>query len=109
MPSMTVRSRILAGGLAVLGIGIGVGWSAWILPAFTMAEAGPGPDFQIRLLVAAPIGVASGLLVGAGRYGVRSLEGAADASHVWRAAFIGAAAFGVLTGLGALAILFAQT
>ncbi|MFN2564943.1 MAG: hypothetical protein ABR499_08040 [Gemmatimonadaceae bacterium] len=101
-----MRSSILAAGLVVLGVAIAVGWSVFIFPGLAMAEAGPGPDFWIRLVAAAPIAGASTMLIAGGKYGFRSLDGIARAT-AGRVAFTGAALLGVIVALCALAIIVA--
>jgi hypothetical protein len=75
-----------------------------------MAEAGPGPDFQLRAILAAPIALGSGLLIVGGKSGYRLLEaGVARSSRVGQVAFAAAAVLGVIAALYALVILFAWT
>jgi hypothetical protein len=84
---------------------LGVAWCAVVLPALFIAESGARLNLSERALVAAPMAVASALLVIGGRLGQRS--NSRDAAERGSAMFAGAVIVGILTGAAALVTLLA--
>lgn len=103
-----MRSRALAVVLVVLGLLLAVGWSVLIVPALFMAESGAGLDILERLLVAAPMAIASGLLVTGGARGLRPRHDSTAVHGVGlRAVFVGGVMLGAIAGMAALGFLLA--
>jgi hypothetical protein len=64
-----VRSRVIAIILVVLGSALAVGWRLVILPGLLVAESGAGLTLLQRMMIVAPMLVASALLITGGQLG----------------------------------------
>ena len=101
-----MRSRAVAIGLVVLGFIIFFGAGALLFFALFYAEAGAGLRLTERLLIATPMAVASALLIGGGRLGLRANQ-QPEPHGAHRAILVGGIMLGALAGMAAFLYLIA--
>lgn len=103
-----IRPTTLATILIVVGLLLALGASVPIFLVRFMAESGAGLRFVERLMVATPMAIASALMIGGARYGMRARAGAGDAPGGARQGlFMVGVMAGTIAGLVALLSLLA--
>lgn len=88
--------------VVLIGLALAVAWCVLVLPALFVAEAGARLTLSERALLAAPMVVASAVMVIGGRYG-KSVGGANLVRN--RRLFEGAIVLGGIAGIAALWVL----
>jgi hypothetical protein len=99
---LNLRPRLVSWGLIVAGLALVAGWCALVLPALLVAESGAGLRLPERAPVAAPLAVASALLVVGGWLAGRRGPDAAGARRGTAVEL--AVLVGIATGVAAMLV-----